>query len=67
MLTSGLEGGDIVVKDITFKYESRNDYVFKKLNLSVNVGSKVAFVGASGCGKSTILQLIQRFYEPESG
>jgi ATP-binding cassette subfamily B (MDR/TAP) protein 1 len=37
------------------------------MNLKVNRGNKVAFVGTSGCGKSTIIQLLQRFYFPESG
>ena len=67
MLTKGVEGGNIEIKDIAFKYETRSDYVFKKMSLFVKVGSKVAFVGTSGCGKSTILQLLQRFYEPEKG
>lgn len=67
MLTTGIEGGDIKINEIAFKYETRNDYVFTNLSLEVKVGSKVAFVGSSGCGKSTILQLIQRFYEPEKG
>lgn len=50
-----------------FKYESRNEYVFKNMNIRINMGEKAAFVGASGCGKSTIIQLLQRFYYPESG
>ena len=38
-----------------------------KVSLKVNVGETVAFVGHSGCGKSTGIQLLQRFYDPESG
>ena len=56
--------GDIVFKDVSFKYESRNDYVFKDMNIKIEYGQKSAFVGTSGCGKSTILQLIKRFYNP---
>ncbi len=37
------------------------------VSLNVNVGQTVALVGASGCGKSTTVQLIQRFYDPEQG
>ena len=37
------------------------------VSLSVNVGQTVALVGASGCGKSTTIQLIQRFYDPDEG
>ena len=56
--------GDIVFKDVSFKYESRNEYVFKDMNIKIEYGKKSAFVGTSGCGKSTILQLIKRFYNP---
>ena len=41
--------------------------VLKGLNLTIGRGQTVALVGASGCGKSTIVQLLQRFYDPESG
>ena len=41
--------------------------VLDKLNLSVKKGETVALVGESGCGKSTTIQLLQRFYECESG
>jgi ABC-type multidrug transport system fused ATPase/permease subunit len=37
------------------------------MNLQVKKGNKVAFVGTSGCGKSTIIQLLQRFYYPSNG
>lgn len=59
--------GDIVVEDVDFKYDSRNEYVFRNMNLVVPNGQKVAFVGTSGCGKSTIIQLLQRFYFPSRG
>ncbi len=41
--------------------------VMNGVSLNVNVGQTVALVGASGCGKSTTVQLIQRFYDPEQG
>lgn len=48
-----------------------NIYVLFKvltgLNLEIKAGEKVALVGSSGCGKSTVLQLIQRMYDPLSG
>jgi len=66
LLKEGADG-DIVLKDVNFKYESRNEYVFKHMNIRIKKGSKVAFVGTSGCGKSTIIQLVQRFYFPSKG
>jgi len=66
MLKTSIEG-HIVIEDLSFKYDTRNTHVFDKFNLEIKKGHKVAFVGASGCGKSTILQLIQRFYFPNSG
>lgn len=51
-----------------FAYPSRPDVqVLKGLNLHVNSGQKFALVGASGGGKSTIVSLIQRFYDPQVG
>jgi ABC-type multidrug transport system fused ATPase/permease subunit len=52
---------------VSFKYDSRQQHVFKDINVEIHPGQKVALVGPSGCGKSTILQLLQRFYFPESG
>ena len=59
--------GKIEFKNVYFKYPTRNDYVLKNFNATIDVGSKVAIVGISGSGKSTIIQLIERFYDVESG
>jgi ATP-binding cassette subfamily B (MDR/TAP) protein 1 len=60
--------GNIEFKNITFKYPSRpNVVVMKNFNLSIKSGQHVALVGESGCGKSTITGLIERFYDPEEG
>lgn len=52
-------------------YLSKYGFICKKvlegLNMKVNVGQTVALVGASGCGKSTVVQLLQRFYDPLEG
>ncbi|KAK9828398.1 hypothetical protein WJX81_003942 [Elliptochloris bilobata] len=62
------EGGDINLQDVTFAYPSRPDVtVLRGINLHVPPGRKVALVGPSGGGKSTIVNLIQRFYDPRSG
>lgn len=66
MLTTGIKG-HIKLENISFKYESRQQFVFKNINLEIKPGQKIAFVGPSGCGKSTIIQLLQRFYSPIAG
>ncbi|XP_055382556.1 multidrug resistance protein homolog 65-like [Condylostylus longicornis] len=55
-------------KNINFRYPTRPEaQILKNLNLQIFKGRTVAFVGHSGCGKSTCIQLLQRFYEPETG
>ena len=58
--------GDIEFKDIDFSYVE-GEKVLKNLNLTVKAGQKVAIVGATGSGKTTIVNLLTRFYEPDSG
>lgn len=60
--------GHIQFKDVSFSYPSRPDVViFNKFNLDIPAGKIVALVGGSGSGKSTVISLIERFYEPLSG
>ncbi|CAF4027727.1 unnamed protein product, partial [Rotaria sordida] len=60
--------GDIEFDNVTFIYPARQETpILNKLSLKIPSGKIVALVGASGCGKSTIIQLIQRFYDPDEG
>lgn len=60
--------GDIELKELTMAYPSRPDViVLKRMNLKVMSGRSLALVGASGSGKSSIISLIERFYDPLSG
>ncbi|NXY34317.1 MDR1 protein, partial [Pomatorhinus ruficollis] len=60
--------GEIEFRNIHFSYPSRPDVtILKGLNLKVQTGKTIALVGASGCGKSTTVQLLQRFYDPDQG
>ncbi|XP_071841103.1 ATP-dependent translocase ABCB1-like isoform X2 [Apostichopus japonicus] len=60
--------GNITLNNVKFKYPTRpNVPVLNGVSLSVETGQTVALVGSSGCGKSTIINLIQRFYDIESG
>jgi len=60
--------GDISLKNIKFAYPARPDKkVCNGYSLEIAAGTTVALVGASGSGKSTIIQLMERFYDPDSG
>lgn len=60
--------GQIRFENVRFSYPTRpSAEVLKGLSLVVEPGTYVALVGASGCGKSTVVQLTERFYDPTSG
>ena len=60
--------GEVEFRDVQFHYPTRTDIeVLHGLNLKIEAGKKIALVGASGAGKSTILQLLQRFYDIQKG
>ncbi|XP_048749989.2 ATP-dependent translocase ABCB1-like isoform X1 [Ostrea edulis] len=60
--------GDIDFVGVEFTYPTREEVkVLKNFNLSIGCGQTVALVGASGCGKSTVVNLIQRMYDPQNG
>lgn len=63
---SGVKG-KIEFKNVDFKYEHDTDYILKKFNLEINPGQNIAIVGPSGAGKTTICNLIPRFYDVNSG
>ncbi|KAK3766077.1 hypothetical protein RRG08_002313 [Elysia crispata] len=60
--------GDISLRGVHFTYPSRADVkILNGLDLIIPAGQTVALVGKSGCGKSTVVQLLQRFYDPDGG
>ena len=61
------ERQDITLEDVTFAYDKEKENVLEHASLSIKQGEKVAIVGRSGAGKSTIIQLISRFYEVDKG
>ncbi len=58
--------GDIVFKDVTVTYGTER-HILDKLNITIKNGEKIALVGPSGGGKTTLCHLLPRFYEPDSG
>ena len=57
--------GNIVFNEVSFKYEKNEQEILNKISLNINSGEMTALVGHSGAGKSTIMNLIPRFYEPQ--
>ncbi|TDM44114.1 ABC transporter ATP-binding protein [Macrococcoides goetzii] len=62
-----VQHGDITFKNVGFKYNENDEEVLHHVNLDINSGETVAFVGMSGGGKSTMISLIPRFYDVTSG
>ena len=65
-ITPAAYHGFITAENITFRYGTRRP-VLNGVSFTVNAGERVAFVGASGCGKTTLIKLLLKFYSPESG
>lgn len=63
----GTPEGEITFKDVSFEYPDDHNIVFTNLNLSIHKGEKLAIVGPSGGGKTTLCNLIPRFYDVTAG
>ena len=59
--------GEIEFKNVNFKYPDAEDYLLSDINFSVKKGETLAIIGATGCGKSTVINLIPRFYDVTEG
>lgn len=59
--------GEVEFRNVSFKYPDAEDYVIKDISFTAKKGETVAFIGSTGCGKSTVVNLIPRFYDVSSG
>lgn len=59
--------GNIEFRDVTFKYSEKEAYIFKNFNLKLEKNKKIALVGKSGQGKTSIFNLLLRYFEPNEG
>lgn len=59
--------GDISLRDLSFRYDPADALVLDRISLDIQAGQTVALVGRSGSGKTTLVQLLARFYQPDSG
>lgn len=63
-----VEQGSMEFRDVSFRYyKSRDEYVLKHISLSVAPGSTVGIIGSTGCGKSTLVSMVCRLYDPDAG
>lgn len=60
-------GGDIVLDNVTFRYEGASEDTIKGVSMKIKSGEKVALVGLNGSGKTTLVKLLTRMYDPASG
>lgn len=59
--------GEVEFRNVSFKYPDAEEYVIRNVSFTARKGETVAFIGSTGCGKSTVINLIPRFYEATEG
>ena len=59
--------GTVEFKNVSFKYSDADEYLLKNISFKVNKGETIAFIGSTGSGKSTLINLVPRFYDATDG
>ena len=67
MVESKKEIGTVEFKNVSFKYPDAEEYILKNISFKANMGDTIAFIGSTGSGKSTLVNLIVRFYDVTAG
>lgn len=65
--TSSDVEGEVEFRNVCFKYPNADEYVLKDINFKAKKGETIAFIGSTGCGKSTLVNLVPRFYDATEG
>ena len=63
----GYEKGTVEFRNVSFKYPDASEYLLKNISFKVNKGETIAFIGSTGSGKSTLINLVPRFYDTTEG
>lgn len=68
-VTEGKKGviGEVEFKNVSFRYPDAEEYVIKDISFTAKKGETIAFIGSTGCGKSTVINLVPRFYDATEG
>lgn len=66
-ITKGKETGTVEFRNVSFKYPDAEEYVINNISFKANKGETIAFIGSTGSGKSTLINLIPRFYDATDG
>ena len=59
--------GEVEFKQVNFSYSKNGEYVLKNISFRAKAGQTIGIIGSTGCGKSTLVKLIPRLYDPDSG
>jgi len=63
----GERSGEVVFENVSFKYPDAEDYILENINFTAKAGQTIAFIGSTGSGKSTLINLVPRLYDVTSG
>jgi len=66
-ITEGKETGTVEFKNVSFKYPDAEEYMLENISFKANKGETIAFIGSTGSGKSTLINLVPRFYDATDG